>query len=77
VTLALTEARLRQFERFLDNPDPTGSSTTAYSYRTATPPRPPVAVQPAAGGRDWLATIAFAGALLLAAVAGLAVWARA
>ena len=34
-TLSLTVARLRQFERFLANPDPEGSSTTVYSYRTA------------------------------------------
>lgn len=76
-TLALTEARLRQFERFLANPDPTGSSTTVYSYRTAVPPRPPVAVQPAPHVRDRFATVAVGAGLLLAAAAGLAVWARA
>ncbi len=76
-TLALTEARLRQFERFLANPDPAGPSSTVYSYRTAVPPRPPAAVQPAPNGRDWPETIAVAAGLLLAAAAGLAVWARA
>ena len=69
--LALTAARLRQFQRFLANPDPTGSSTTMYSYITAVPPRPPVAVQPASSGRNWPETIAVAAGLLLAAAAGL------
>jgi hypothetical protein len=73
----LTVARLRQFERFLADPDPTGASTTVYLYRSATPRRGPAAVQPAAGGRDWTTTIAVAAGLLLAAAAGLAVWARA
>ena len=73
----LTVGRLRQYQRFLANPDPTGSSTTVYLYRTAAPPAVPVAVQPVAHGRDWTTTIAVAAGLLLAAAAGLAVWARA
>ena len=76
-TLSLTVARLRQFERFLANPDPNGLSTTVYRYRTARPPRVPVAAQPTAHGRDWTTTLAVAAGLLLAAAAGLAVWARA
>jgi len=76
-SVALAVARLRQYERFLGNPDPTGPSSTVYVYRTAAPPRPPVAVQPAAHSRDWTMTIAVAAGLLLAAGAGLAIWARA
>ncbi len=76
-TLALTVARLRQFERFLGNPDPAGPSTTVYTYSTATPHRVAVAAQPAPSGRDWTTTILVAAGLLLAAAAGLAVWARA
>lgn len=76
-TVVLTVARLRQYERFLGNPDPTGPSTTTYLYRTAAPPRAPAAVQPAAHGRDWTMTAAVAAGLLLAAGAALAVWARA
>lgn len=73
----LTAGRLAQYQRFLGNPDPTGSSTTVYLYRTATPRPVPVAVRPVSHGRDWTTTIAVAGGLLLAAAAGLAVWARA
>ena len=66
-SVALAVARLRQYERFLGNPDPTGPSSTVYVYRTAVPTRPPVAVQPAAHRRDWTMTIAVAAGLLLAA----------
>ena len=68
--------RLRQYQRFLGNPDPAGSSTTVYLYRTAAQPRIRVAEQPVAHGRDWATTIAVAAGLLLAALAGLVVWAR-
>lgn len=75
-TLTLTVARLQQFERYLANPDPEGSSTTVYTYSTATPHRVAVAVQPPPSGRNWTTTILLAAGLLLAAAAGLAVWAR-
>jgi hypothetical protein len=75
--LTLTVGRLRQYERFLGNPDPTGSETTVYVYRTATRPAPPLAVQPASHGRNWTVTLAVVAGVLLAAAAGLAVWARA
>jgi hypothetical protein len=75
--LALTAARLRQYERFLDNPDPTGPATTIYLYRSALPPAPVATVRAAAHGRDWAITIAVAAGVLLAAAGGLAVWARA
>jgi hypothetical protein len=76
-TLALTVARLRQYQSFLGNPDPTGSSTTVYVYRSGVPRPIPVAVQLAAHGRNWTMTIAVGAGILLAAGAGLAVWARA
>ena len=72
----LMVGRLRQYQRFLGNPDPAGSSTTVYLYRTAAQPRIPVAEQPVAHGRDWATTIAVAAGLLLAALAGLVVWSR-
>ncbi len=74
--LTLTVARLRQYEQFLGNPDPAGVSTAIYVYRSAVPPRISVSVQPVEPGRDWT-TIAVVGGILLAAGAGLAVWARA
>jgi len=76
-TLTLTVARVRQFERFLANPDLEGPSRTVYVYRTAVPRHEAVAVPPAPRGRDWTATILVAAGLLLAAAAGLAVWTRA
>lgn len=75
--LSLTVARLRQYQRFLGNPDPTGTSTTRYVYRSATPPPPPVATQAAPHGRDWTVTLAVVAGILLAGAAGLAVWSRA
>ena len=74
--LTLTVGRLRQYERFLGNPDPTGPETTVYAYRTATRPAPTVAVQPTSHGRDWTVTVAVVAGILLAGAAGLAVWAR-
>ena len=72
----LTVARFRQYERFLANPDPSGSSTTVYSYRTATRPRIATAITPAPAAHDWTKTIAISAALLVAAGGGLALWAR-
>ena len=76
-TFVLTVARLRQVESFLGNPDPAGSSTTVYRYRSAAPPSSSVVLQPAAPGRNWTITIAVIAGALLATGAGLAVWARA
>jgi hypothetical protein len=73
----LTVARLRPYERFLGNPDPAGSSTTVYVYRSGVHPPPPVAVQATAHDHQRTMTIALAAGVLLAAGAGLAVWARA
>jgi hypothetical protein len=66
-----------QCERFLGNPGPAGSSTTVYVYRSGVPPPPPVAVQATAHDHQRTLTIALAAGVLLAAEAGLAVWARA
>jgi hypothetical protein len=69
-------ARARQFEQFLANPDPTGSSATTYRYETATPP-PPVAAAPAPRrGGGWARTLAVALGLAAALVAAVVVWAR-
>jgi hypothetical protein len=73
---ALTLARVRQYQMFLGNPDPTGKNETTYLYRTAARPAPsPVAVVPTAH-RDWTTTIAVAAGLLLAAIAALFTWSR-
>jgi len=73
---ALTLARMRQYQTFLGNPDPTGPNETTYIYRSAARPTPPpVAVVPATK-RDWATTIAVAAGLLLAAAGALFVWSK-
>jgi hypothetical protein len=76
-TLAsLTLARLHQYETFLGNPDPAGSSRTSYTYRTAARPvAPPLAVAHAPK-RSWTGTIAVAAGLLLAVAGALVAWSR-
>jgi hypothetical protein len=73
---SLTLARLRQYQTFLGNPDPSGQNETTYVYRTAARPIPPRVVAAAVPERDWAATIAIAAGLLVAAAGALVVWAR-
>ena len=71
----LSLARVRQFESFLGNPDPTGHSETTYRYVSASRPRPTVVAQ--AHGNGALHAFAWAAAAVLAVAIGLVVWARA
>jgi hypothetical protein len=71
----LSLARVRQYESFLGNPDPTGHSTTTYRYVSASRPPPTVAAQ--THGNGVLHAFAWAAAALLAFAIGLVVWARA
>jgi hypothetical protein len=73
---ALTLARMRQYQTFLGNPDPTGSNETTYVYRTAARPTPPPVAVVASAKRDWATTIAVAAALLLAAAGALLAWSK-
>ena len=73
---ALTLARMRQYETYLGNPDPSGPNRTTYVYRSAARPLPPPVAVVAAPKRAWAAPIAVAAGLLLAAAAGLVVWSR-
>jgi hypothetical protein len=76
IRATLTLARMRQYQTFLGNPDPTGPNKTTYVYRTAARPTPPpVAVVPVAK-RDWATTIAVAAGLLFAAAGGLFAWSK-
>jgi hypothetical protein len=72
----LTLARLRQYQTFLGNPDPTGPNQTTYVYRSAARPTPPPVAAVPATQRDWARTIAVAAALLLAAAGALVAWSR-
>lgn len=74
--ISLTLARTRQYESFLGNPDPTGASETAYVYRTAKRPRPPLAVAAPTSGSRALTTVLVAAGLVVAAAAAAAIWAR-
>jgi hypothetical protein len=77
VQASLESARARQYDSFLGNPDPSGSSASTFSYVSATRPAPTVAVVPQEHGRGTLGVVlwAFGG---LAALAGAAfAWARA
>ncbi len=73
---ALTLARMRQYETYLGNPDPSGSNRTTYVYRTAARPLPPPVAVVVAPKRAWATTIAVAAGLLLAAAGALVVWSR-
>jgi hypothetical protein len=72
----LTLARVRQYEMFLGNPDPTGTNQTTYVYRTAARPTPAAAAVVHVSERDWATTFAVGAGLLLAAGAAAVVWAR-
>lgn len=78
-TLAsLQAARARQYETFLGNPDPVGSSRTTYVFRSATRPSPVAAAAPRAQhGRDWATALAWLAALAVGAVGALVAWTRA
>jgi hypothetical protein len=73
----LTLARVKQYETFLGNPDPTGRSSTTYLYETRTPPPPPAAVTGAGAGRDWALTLLVALGGLAVLWVGIVAWARA
>ncbi len=73
---ALTLARMRQYQTYLGNPDPTGPNETTYVYRSAARPLPAPVAAVAAPKRDWATTLAVAAGLLLATAGALVVWAR-
>jgi hypothetical protein len=73
-TLAL--ARANQYEEFLGNPDPAGSSRTVYAYRTASPPHAAPIAAVGHRRRTWVETALVVAALAAALAAGAAVWAR-
>jgi hypothetical protein len=70
-------ARLRQFDAYLGNPDPTGAARTTYRYVLAPPPqglvtgRPPA---PSSGGP--LGTAAAAAVLVLLLLGAVVAWSR-
>jgi hypothetical protein len=76
IRATLVLARANQYEEFLGNPDPAGSSRTAYAYRTASPPHAAPIATVGRRRRTWVETALVVAALAAAlAVAG-SVWAR-
>jgi hypothetical protein len=73
---SLTLARMRQYQAFLGNPDPSGSNRTTYVYRSAARPAPPPVAIVHVVHRDWATTIAVAAGLLLAAAGALFAWSK-
>jgi hypothetical protein len=74
---ALDVARARQYSAYLGNPDPSGTSTTTYTYRSAARPvhvaTPPVSQS----GRNTLQTLAAVVGLLAALAIAAVIWSRA
>jgi hypothetical protein len=76
VEVLLRLSRMRQYDRFLGNPDPNGPSTTTYVYRSGAAPITP-AVEPVSGDSDSWRTPLFVALAVAGALAGLVVWSRA
>jgi hypothetical protein len=76
IRATLTLARANQFDEFLGNPDPAGSSRTVYAYRTASPPHAAPIASVGHHHRTWIETTLIVAALAAALVAGAALWAR-
>jgi hypothetical protein len=73
---SLEFARSRQYNSFLGNPDPVGSSTATYVYRSGTRPAPVAAKVPPGGGSHRLRTLLVAAAFVALLAAATVVWAR-
>ncbi len=70
-------ARTRQYATYLGNPDPIGTNTTTYTYRSAA--RPVLVAAPTARtsrGGGALGTFLVLGGVLAALAVGVAIWAR-
>ncbi len=78
IRASLESARARQYDSFLGNPDPSGSSTSTFRYVSGTRPgAPPVAAVREESGRDPLRVVLWALGGLAALVGAAVAWARA
>jgi len=73
----LALARVKQYETFLGNPDPTGRSSTTYVYETRRPPLIPTGIAEHERGRSWTPALLVALGAVAALWAAAVVWARA
>ena len=76
IRVTLTLARANQYDEFLGNPDPAGSSRTVYAYRTASPPHAAPIAAVGQHRRTWVETALVVAALAAAVAAGAALWVR-
>ena len=76
IRATLTLARANQYDEFLGNPDPAGSSRTVYAYRTASPPHAAPIAAVGNHRRTWVETALIVAAVASALAAGAALWAR-
>ena len=76
IRATLTYARAHQYDEYLGNPDPAGTSRTVYVYRTANPPHAAPIAAVEFHHRSWVTTALVLCAIAAALVAGAAVWAR-
>ena len=76
IRATLTLARANQYDEFLANPDPAGSSRTVYAYRTSSPPHAAPIAAVGHHRRTWVETALIVTALAAALFASAALWAR-
>jgi hypothetical protein len=77
VRASLESARARQYDSFLGNPDPSGSSASTFRYLSGTRPAPPVAAVTPQSGRGTLGVVLWALGGLAALTGAAVAWARA
>jgi len=77
VRASLEYARSRQYNAFLGNPDPVGTTRTIYAYRSAARAVPAVAAPATSDSRDRLRTMLVVLGLAAVLVAATVVWSRA
>jgi hypothetical protein len=77
IRASLELARARQYDTFLGNPDPVGSSRTTYVYLTAQRgAAAPVVADTGRNGRDWWQTVLWIVGGVAALGVGAVVWSR-
>ncbi|MFL5797299.1 MAG: hypothetical protein ACJ77A_05130 [Actinomycetota bacterium] len=69
-------ARLRQFDAYLGNPDPTGPAHTTYAFELSPPPRVAAAPPVPASDHGPLGTVAVAAVALLLLLGAVVAWSR-
>ena len=76
ISATLTLARANQYDEFLGNPDPAGSSRTVYAYRTSSPPHAAPIAAVGRDGRTWVETALIVAAVAAGLAAAAALWVR-